>query len=34
MWLDRIENFLLTDHKRRIETLEKNVKELKEALAM
>jgi hypothetical protein len=32
--LDRIENFLLADHKRRIERLEQEVKDLKNALAM
>jgi hypothetical protein len=31
---DRVENLLLADHKRRIETPEKEVKDLKEALAM
>lgn len=32
--LDRIESLLLTDHKRRIEKLEAEVKELRNALAM
>ena len=32
--LDRIEKLLLADHKRRIERLEEEVKELKNALAM
>lgn len=32
--LDRIENLLLADHKRRIEKLEAEVKELRNALAM
>jgi len=31
---DRIENLLLADHKRRIEKLEAEVKELRNALAM
>jgi len=31
---DRIENLLLADHKRRIEKLETEVKELRDALAM
>ncbi len=32
--LNRIENLLLADHKRRIEKLEAEVKELRDALAM
>ncbi len=33
-WLERIEKLILADHKRRIERLEKEVKELKELLAV
>lgn len=32
--LDKIENLILADHKRRIEKLELDIKELKNALAM
>lgn len=32
--LDKIENLILVDHKRRIEKLELDIKELKNALAM